>query len=147
ETSGSAVTGRRTKATTPMNSSTTNSTTGGSGWRMAHAEMFFMKAAPSSERRVRRGRRRGRLCGWRGHLHFFSVTQKPGRGGHHALGPAEAGRDGHTLIRSVRDAHRAPCGVIAGIVHLHVSAPDVGEDSRSLVLRMHRLGDRDRATG
>src|SRR5204862_3881500 len=24
------------------NSSTTNSTTGGSGWRMAHAEMFFM---------------------------------------------------------------------------------------------------------
>jgi hypothetical protein len=29
----------------PMNSSTTNSTTGGTGWRMAQAEMFFMARA------------------------------------------------------------------------------------------------------
>ncbi len=41
EMSGSAVIGRRPKDTRPMNSSTTNSTIGGSGWRIAHAEIFF----------------------------------------------------------------------------------------------------------
>src|SRR5581483_6251100 len=42
EMSGFAVMGRRTKLTKPMNNRTTNSTIGGSGWRMAHAEMFLI---------------------------------------------------------------------------------------------------------
>ena len=40
--SGLSVTGSRRNATEPMNSSTTNSTTGVTGWRIAQAEMFFM---------------------------------------------------------------------------------------------------------
>ena len=47
EMSGFSVTGRRTKATMPMKSSTTNSTTGVTGCRIAHADMFFMAGVPS----------------------------------------------------------------------------------------------------
>ncbi len=43
-TSGLRVTGSRMNATTPMNSSTTNRTIGDTGWRIAHAEIFFMSA-------------------------------------------------------------------------------------------------------
>src|ERR1700740_423295 len=108
ETSGSAVTGSRTNETTPMASSTTNSTIGGSGWRMAHAEMFFMSASRASGCRLPP---RGRL---RNH-HVFPVAQEAGRGGHHALGPGEAGGDDHALIRGVRDTYRAPLGLVVAI--------------------------------
>ena len=40
--SGFELMGRRTKATMPMNNSTTNSTMGDTGCRIAQAEMFFM---------------------------------------------------------------------------------------------------------
>ena len=43
--SGLSVIGSRTNATRPMNSSTTNSTIGDTGCRIAHAEMFFMTRA------------------------------------------------------------------------------------------------------
>ena len=42
EMSGLSVRGRRKKATSPMKTRTTNSTTGVTGWRIAHADMFFM---------------------------------------------------------------------------------------------------------
>ena len=45
EMSGFSVTGSRMNATMPMKNSTTNSTTGGSGCRIAHADMFLMAAA------------------------------------------------------------------------------------------------------
>ena len=51
--SGFEVTGSRTNATMPMNNSTTNSTIGDTGWRIAHAEMFFMSALPRGSRRMR----------------------------------------------------------------------------------------------
>ena len=50
-TSGLSVTGTRTNATRPMKSSTMNSTTGVTGWRIAQAEMFFMIANFSRYRR------------------------------------------------------------------------------------------------
>ena len=42
ETSGLRLIGNRMKATMPMKNITTNRTMGVTGWRIAHAEIFFM---------------------------------------------------------------------------------------------------------
>ena len=47
DTSGSRLMGSRMNATTPRKNSTTNSTMGVTGWRMAQAEIFLMSCLSS----------------------------------------------------------------------------------------------------
>src|SRR5215472_19096918 len=105
--SGSAVTGSRTNDTMPMKSSTTNSTIGGSGWRIAHAEMFLTSASPA-------GASAGRIRG-RGDLHRLAVVQEAARRDDHPLAAGEARGDDDASIGGVRDAHRAPLGVFLAV--------------------------------
>src|SRR5215472_16790518 len=102
--SGSAVTGSRTNETMPMKSSTTNSTIGGSGWRIDHAEMFLTSASPE---RASAGRIRGR-----GDLHRLAVVQEAARRDDRALAAGEARGDDDPCIGGVGDPHRAPLGVL-----------------------------------
>src|ERR1700740_683684 len=118
ETSGSAVTGSRTKAISPRNRSTPNNTIGGSGGRMAHAEVFLMSAPPSGCRLPRGGPR---------DLHFLALAPEPPRGGPHAPRSRRAGGDHPPLIRGVRYAHRAALGATAGVDHVDVAAVEVGQ--------------------
>ena len=81
EMSGLSVTGSRTKPTTPIKSSTANSTTGVTGWRIAQAEMFFMARGPL-----------GLAARHRGDLHLFAVAQEARGGRDDALLAGEAAR-------------------------------------------------------
>src|SRR5215472_15635501 len=116
--SGSAVTGNRTNDTMPMNSSTTNSTIGGSGWRIAHAEMFLTSASPE---RASAGRVRGR-----GDLHRLAIVQEAARRDYHALAAAEARGDDDAGIGGVGDPHRAPLGVLLSVDDEDIGALGIG---------------------
>ena len=73
EMSGLSVSGRRMKDTRPMKHSTANSTIGVTGWRIAHAEMFFIT-------RILVG-----AAGGRRDLDLLAIAQEARRGGHDAL--------------------------------------------------------------
>ena len=76
--SGLSVIGRRTNATMPMNNSTTNSTIGDTGCRIAQAEMFLHERAPAAA-----------ACASCGDLHVLAVAQESAGGGHDPLGTGQ----------------------------------------------------------
>src|SRR5579862_85610 len=135
EMSGSAVTGRRMKDTRPMKSSTTNSTIGGRGWRIAHAEMFFTAKSSSGD------------AGGAGDLHFLALAQEAGGGRDHTLRAAEPGGDDHARLGAVGHLHRAALDVVLRIDDVHVTAVAVGQHRGLGHHRTHCLGDRRGAAG
>src|SRR6185437_14982653 len=137
-TSGFRVRGRRLKATVPRNSSTTNSTTGETGWRMAQAEIFFMGAVASLAGGGRGARR---------DLDGFAIAQEAAGGGHDALLAGQALRDDDAGLGRARHLDGPPLNLLRSIDHEHVAAGGVGHHGG---LRQHRplcLVNRDLGAG
>src|SRR5882762_3980634 len=129
--SGLSVTGSRRNATEPMNSNTTNSTTGVTGWRIAQAEMFFMDRA--SRRPGRGGSDLDRLA----------VAQEAAGGRNHALVAGQAFGDDHARVRRTRNAHRAAPDLAHGRDNAHVTAVAIGHD-RGYVRVVNSVGKVER---
>src|SRR5689334_18527963 len=120
--------GSRMNDTTPMKNSTTNSTTGVTGWRIAHADMFLMNEAA----------RESGGCGLLriGHAYFLADAQERAGGRDDAFVAVETCADHEPLGNRVGDAHSATLGRV-------VAADD--EHVRALRIREHRRLRQDRA--
>ncbi len=129
--SGFWLMGRRMNDTTPMKNSTTNNTTGDTGCRMAHAEMFFM-SVPTL----------------RGPAAFGSTTftVSPGRRNAPAVvttssSPCQAFGNHEAFGHRVADANGAALGLVLFVHDQHEGALRIGEHGG---LRQHRaLGRAD----
>jgi hypothetical protein len=106
------------KATTPMKNSTTNRTIGGTGLRIALAE-------------ISRIRLRARLCR---DPHFLARAEEPAGGADHALIALETGVDDEAVRRGVGHVHGAALGFLLVVDDEDVVALRVGEHSG---LRQH----------
>src|ERR1700751_2544841 len=121
-TSGLSVTGTRRNDTVPMKSSTTNSTIGVTGWRIAHAEMFFMTALSGRGRFRRAGDTPG------SDVDRLAIAQEATGGRHHTLRAGEPLGDDDAAVGGARDAHGVPLDLACRIHHQHVTAVRVGHD-------------------
>ena len=93
--SGFRLMGRRMKATMPMKNSTTNSTTGDTGWRIAQAEIFFMRVSPCDR-------------------DALALAQETACGDHDAFAPCEAFGDDDSIRRGVRHSNGASQHFVRG---------------------------------
>src|SRR5690348_10857983 len=117
------------KDTVPMKSSTTNSTMGETGCRMAHAEMFRMTASlPSGRWRVPVGRRGS-------DVDRLTIAQEPAGGRDYALRARQPLRDDDTALGRARDAHRMALDLACGVHQQDVTPVRVGHHCG---LRQHR---------
>src|SRR5271155_3354121 len=108
-------------ATTPMKVSTANSTRGVTGWRMAHAEMFFTSARPS------RSVTSGDACRSGHRLDGLAHLQKRAGRGHDSIGGAHAVRDGHAVLHHPRHVHRATLDLVGRVHDEDVAALVIGQ--------------------
>ena len=133
EMSGLSVIGRRMNDTSPMKSSTTNSTTGVTGCRIAHADMFFMMRPYLALASVGDATR-----------DLFTIAQESAGGRDDALVAGESRADDRAGVGrcpETRTGRRSTW--LSALDDQHVTALAVGQHRRLRQHRALRLVDRN----